>query len=90
VSAPGLDARARAALARMREIADSRGTPRPETVTRWADVLAELLLQDDEWRGPVPKLAGHKPLVLYFAEDEERDEFVQMFKDRAGIWSRKL
>ena len=40
---------------------------------------------------PVPDLAGSRPLVLYFATDGDRDEFIDVFREvKPNAVTRKL
>lgn len=41
---------------------------------------AAALLDSDAYRAPVPELKGTAPLIVYFGNDRDRDEFAALVK----------
>jgi hypothetical protein len=62
----------------------------PEAVERLQRDCEEAGLIDIS-EPPVPELKGALPLVLYFGNDKDRDEFIQLMKQaKPGLATRKL
>jgi hypothetical protein len=38
------------------------------------------VMEHQKWQAPVEQLAGTKPLILYFATDEDRQELAELIK----------
>ncbi len=69
-------------LREMRDILDSfKGIRLP----------GELPTEDDLRKPPVPELAGALPVVLYFQNDSDREEFIEAVKqEKPGMIAKKL
>ena len=62
--------------------------PRPcKPETRWHESAKE----QAQLKAPVPQLEGTYPVVLYFANDEDRDYFIEIVKAaKPGLQAVKL
>jgi hypothetical protein len=79
-----LDHDAHQALRDLRHLISAHIQPSFSTIEKWRDIIAAFLARDKIWGSPVDKTNGSSALVLYFADDGDRDEFVAIFKARAG------
>lgn len=55
------------------------------------DFMKKLSEEVESWRSPVEQLKGSVPAVLYFANEADRDEFIEMVKEaKPGMKAFKL
>jgi hypothetical protein len=55
------------------------------------DFFKKLSEEIESWRSPVEQLKGSLPLVLYFGNEADRDEFIDMVKEaKPGMRAFKL